>query len=64
MKKLLTLLGGAFCAVTNIAVAANYSTEATLTRQKDKGTYEVVVRVSQLVERNGLLVEELINQPK
>ena len=24
----------------------------------------MVVRVSQLVERNGLLVEELINQPK
>ena len=35
-----------------------------MTRQKDKGTYEVVVRVSQLVERDGKVTEELISQPK
>lgn len=64
MKKLLTLVSLAVCTVANVALAANYSTEATLTRQKEKGTYEVVVRVSQLVERNGVQVEELINQPK
>lgn len=35
-----------------------------MTRQKDNGTYEVVVRVSHLVERNGTVTEELIDQPK
>ncbi len=63
MKKLITILVAAASAVAS-AAAANYSTEATITRQKDKGTYEVVVRVSQLVERDGRTIEELIEQPK
>jgi len=48
------------CAVTNTAVAPTYSTEATMTRHKDKGTYDFAVRVSRLVERDGQLTEELI----
>jgi len=64
MKKLIILLVATACAAASTAVAASYSTEATMTRQKDKGTYEVVVRVSHLVERDGKIIEELIEQPK
>lgn len=64
MKKLITILVAIACVVASTAVAASYSTEAIMTRQKDKGTYEVVVRVSQLKERNGKVTEELINQPR
>lgn len=32
--------------------------------QKDEGTYNVAVRVSQLVERDGKVVEQLISQPR
>lgn len=64
MKKLIAVLIATACAVASTTVAATYSTEATMTRQKDKGTYEVVVRVSQLIERNGKVTEELIDQPK
>lgn len=64
MKKLIAILIATACAVASSAVAANYSTEATMTRQKDKGTYEVTVRVSQLIERDGKVIEELIEQPR
>jgi hypothetical protein len=64
MNKLITLLVATACVVASTAVAGSYSTEATMTRQKDKGTYEVVVRVSHLVEKDGKVVEELIEQPK
>lgn len=64
MKKLIAIFVVAACAVASTAVAATYSTEATMTRQKDKGTYEVIVRVSHLVERDGKVTEELIEQPK
>jgi hypothetical protein len=65
MKKPITILVATLCAaVVSTAVAATYSTEATMTRQQDKGTYEVVVRVSRLVDRNGKVTETLISQPK
>ena len=64
MKTLIAVLAVAACAVASTAVATTYSTEATMTRQKDKGTYEVVVRVSHLTERSGEVTEELIEQPK
>src|SRR6185503_1207825 len=64
MKTFITILVAAACAVASTSFAATYSTEATMTRLKDKGTYEVVVRVSQLVERDGKIAEELISQPK
>ena len=35
-----------------------------MTRQKDKGTYVVLVRVSQVVQRDGKAAEELVAQPK
>ena len=64
MGKLIAVLLVTACAVANPAVAATYSTEATMTRQKDKGTYEVVVRVSRLIEQDGKVTEELIDQPR
>jgi len=64
MKKLIVILFAAACAAASSAVAATYSTEATMTRQKDKGTYEVVVSVSQLVKRGDKVAEELIARPK
>jgi hypothetical protein len=64
MNKLVALLIVTACAAASPAVAANYFTEATMTRQKDKGTYEVVVRVSRLIERHGRVTEELIEQPR
>ncbi|MGD0262487.1 MAG: hypothetical protein ABSD29_22210 [Verrucomicrobiota bacterium] len=64
MTKLIAILVVTACAVASTAVAATYSTEATMTRQMDKGTYEVVVRVLRLAERNGTVTEQLIEQPK
>jgi hypothetical protein len=63
MRNLITIPVVAICALACTASAANYSTEANMTRQKDKGTYEVVVRVSRLVERNGTVGEELVTRP-
>jgi hypothetical protein len=62
-----TVILAAGCATTpteNTAWNNSYSIEATMTREKDKGTYEVVVRVSKLVERDGALSEDLISLPK
>jgi hypothetical protein len=64
MKKFISVLIATACAVATTAAAASYSTEATMTRQKDKGTYEVTVRVSSLAERDGKISEKLIEQPK
>ena len=64
MKKLVALLIVAPCAFANAVVAANYSTEATMSLQKDEGIYNVIVRVSKLVEQDGRVVEQLISQPR
>ncbi|HEY3916035.1 MAG TPA: hypothetical protein VGN61_16225 [Verrucomicrobiae bacterium] len=64
MKNLIALLVTTACAIATPTFAATYTTEATMTRQKDKGTYEVVVSVSQLVRKDGKVAEELIARPK
>lgn len=64
MNKLSALLMVAACAFANAVVAATYSTEATMSLLKDEGTYNVVVRVSKLVEQDGKVVEQLISQPR
>lgn len=67
MKKLivtLTITAITACAFAKSAYAANYSTEATITRQKDKGIYLVEVYIWRLVERNGKTEEELISHPR
>jgi hypothetical protein len=63
MKKHIALLVAVLTAVSS-AFAASYSTEATITPLTAKGQYEVVVRVSQLIERDGKVTEELVSQPK
>jgi hypothetical protein len=63
MKKHIALFVASLTAVTSV-VAASYSTEATMTPQKDKSVYEVIVRVSHLVEKDGKVTEELIARPK
>src|SRR6201999_1769199 len=64
MKKLIAIILVTAGFVANTATAACYSTEATMTRIKDKGTYEVNVRVSELSERGGKSVEEIIARPR
>ena len=64
MKKLITSLLAAACAIATTSVAATYSTEATITQQKDKGRYLVDVRILQLVEQDGQLTEHLIARPR
>jgi hypothetical protein len=64
MNKLIAILTATACVVANTTAAATYSTEATITKQKDKGTYQVDVCVSQLIERDGKLTEQVISRPK
>jgi hypothetical protein len=64
MKKLIAALVATAWAVAVNAVAAGYSTEATMARLPDKGTYEVVVRVARLLERDGRITENVISQPR
>jgi hypothetical protein len=64
MKKFITLLIAIASAVAFTAVAENYSTEATLTPHKDKGTYDVVAVISQLVEKDGKQIEKVISRPR
>src|SRR5580658_5248713 len=64
MNKLLPILTAATCILATTSMAATYSTEATMTKQKDKGTYLVDVCVSQLIERGGKLTEQVIARPR
>lgn len=64
MKNHITLLVIIFSTFAASVFAASYSTETTMTRQKDKNTYTVNVCVSRLVEKDGKLTEQLIAHPK
>ena len=64
MKTFLAIIIGATVVLSHAAVAASYSTEATITPLMDKGEYKVDVRISRLVERDGKLVEKLISKPR
>ena len=44
--------------------AASYSTEATMSLQKDEGTYLVEVKISELTEKNGQVAERVISRPR
>jgi hypothetical protein len=52
------------CLVASKGGAATYSTDATMSLQKDKGTLDVDVRVSRLVEQDGMSSEQLVAAPK
>jgi hypothetical protein len=63
-RKLITLLITTACLLGRTLVADTYSTEATMSVQKDEGTYNVDVRVSRLLDKDGKTVEQLIEAPR
>jgi type III secretory pathway component EscV len=63
MKKHFALLF-AFFAIVSSSWAASYSTEVTMTPQKEKDTYEVNVNITELVEQGGKATEKSLGQPK
>jgi hypothetical protein len=64
MNKFIAFLIVTLSTIATTTFAASYSTEATMTRQKDKNTYTVIVSVSRLVEQDGKLTEQLIAKPR
>lgn len=64
MQKLTLILLVAALGTASQALAATYSTEATMSLQKDEGTYLVEVKVSELTEQNGKLTERVISRPR
>jgi hypothetical protein len=64
MTKFIALFFATSLALAAPAVAANYSMEATITDQKDKGTYLAEISVSRLLEQNGQVVERVIARPR
>jgi hypothetical protein len=62
--KLIALLLMTGCLTVSKGSAASYSTDATVSLQKDEGTLSVDVRVSRLVEKNGRSKEQLVAAPK
>jgi len=63
-RKLISLLITTACLLGRTLVADTYSTEATMSVQKDEGTYNVDVRVSRLLDKDGKTVEQLIEAPR
>src|SRR5579862_1254342 len=64
MQKLTLLFLAAALGSAPIAIAATYSTDATMSLQKDAGTYLVEVRICELTEKNGKVTERIISQPR
>ena len=64
MKQIIAVLAVTACVVASAAMGATYSTEATITQQKDKGRYLVDVRILELVEQNGQLTEHIVARPR
>src|SRR5207249_8516696 len=62
--KLITLLLVSVCLAVSRGSAASYSTDATLSLQKEEGILNVDVRVSRLVEQDGGSAEQLVAAPK
>jgi hypothetical protein len=64
MRNALLIFMAVTFGVVPLALAATYSTEATMSLQKDEGIYNVAVSVSELTERNGKTVERVIAKPR
>jgi hypothetical protein len=64
MQKLTLLLLAAALGIAPASIAASYSTEATMSLQKDEGTYLVEVKISELTEKNGKTTERLVSAPR
>ncbi len=61
---LITLLVGATCLFGQRVVADSYSTDATMSLQKEEGTLNVDIQVSRLLEQDGKVVEQLVEAPR
>ncbi len=64
IQKLITVLIVTVFLAAPIVGAASYSTDATMSLQKDEGTFKVDVRVARLFEKNGKLQEQLVAAPR
>jgi hypothetical protein len=64
MQKLTLLFLAATLGTVRVTIAAAYSTEATMSLQKDEGTYLVEVKISELTEKNGQVTERVIARPR
>jgi hypothetical protein len=64
MQKLTLLFLAAALGTARVTIAASYSTEATMSLQKDAGTYLVEVKISELTEKNGQVTERVISRPR
>src|SRR5258708_7277401 len=63
-NKLVRLLVMTGFLVGPAVIGATYSTEATMSLQKDEGELDVAVRVSRLVDQDGKSVEQLVAAPR
>ncbi len=61
---LCSLLTGAACLFGQPVAAASYSTEATMSLEKDEGRLQVDVRVSRLSQQDDKVVEQLVKAPR
>ena len=57
-------LGAMLMIKSKPAPAAAYSTEATITRQAEKNTYEVAARIAKTVTCAGKVAEVVLSQPR
>jgi hypothetical protein len=64
MQKFIVICVAAAFAVAPVTIAATYCTDATMSLQKEEGIYNVVVRVSELIEKDGKVTERLIGEPR
>jgi hypothetical protein len=64
LAALIAMLVAFIFTLPKAATALAYTTDATITRQWDKGAYTVTARIAKLVERDGKVTEEVIAQPR
>jgi hypothetical protein len=64
MQKTIASFAAVILGVVSQTMAASYSTEATMSLQKEDGIYNVMVKVSELTVRRGKTVERVIAEPR
>ena len=64
MQKLALVFLVAALGTARVTIAASYSTDATISFQKEEGTYLVEVKISELTEQNGRVTERVIARPR
>jgi hypothetical protein len=64
MHKFIVIFMAAALGAAPVTIAATYSTEATMSLQKEEGIYSVVVKISELTEEDGKVTERLIAEPR